>query len=239
MKRNHHHTTSEQGFTIVELMIASVVLATILLLVTVVIIGIGNLYYKGINQARVQDTTRTISDDVTGHLRLSGQSMATACRPAASPCPAGSIHAYCIDNVRYTYVLNVRLNDAPLGGGLHYTHVLWRDRNPTPGSCYIADVYPDGSSNPNKVDLTLDTPSAGGTELMSPNSELTSFCIGQFTAPTTCNPVNHTPYPVVVSVAYGDYDLLNRNGYNTVCNGGVGDRFCSTSRLRTTAVQRL
>ena len=54
----------QAGFTIVELMIATAILSTILLLVTTMMINIGNLYYKGVNQARVQDGVRTLADDV-------------------------------------------------------------------------------------------------------------------------------------------------------------------------------
>src|SRR5665213_2550121 len=72
---------NRKAFTIIELMIATSVLSIILLLVTTMMISIGNLYYKGINQARVQDDVRTISDDLSSHLQLSDQ----APQPAITP----------------------------------------------------------------------------------------------------------------------------------------------------------
>lgn len=224
-------TRDQKGFTIIELMIATSILSTILVIVTVVMIGIGNLYYKGIAQSRVQDDTRGVTDELSQQLQLNGQALSTATWPAKKEL------AYCVGNLRYTYVMNTQLGHvSPGGGAVVYKHVLWRDTNPTPGSC---SIDPGDIGNVTSVDLTQNTPSSGGTELISGNTRLTSFCVGKFTAPSTCNQATVSPYPVTVSTAYGDDDLLNLNGYNTTCRGGVGDQFCSTARLQTTAVQRL
>ncbi len=223
--RSRQQSLDQKGFTIIELMIASGVLATILLIVTVVMIGIGNLYYKGISQARVQDDTRTIIDEVTNNLRLSGGSLAT------DTWAANNEEGYCIGNVRYTYVLNVQIGKPPPAGGPVYKHVLWKDVNPTPGSCDIGSI-----------DLTQDTPSGGGTEMIAPYSRLTVFCIGASVSASNCpygSISNSSPFPLTVGVAYGEDDLLTLNGYDTQCKGHTGDRFCSTARLKTTAVQRL
>lgn len=224
MLRKH----GQKGFTIIELMIATSVLSTLLLLVTVVMTGIGNLYYKGIAQARVQDDTRGAIDEISQQLQLNGQSLATATWAAKGE------DAYCIGSVRYTYVLNAELDHTTPHGTITYKHVLWRDTNPTPGSCSINPLY---TSSP--VDLTLNTPSSGGTELIGANVRLTTFCIGSFTAPSTCNHATSSPFPLTVSTAYGADDLLNLNGYDTTCKGTIGEQFCSTARLKTTAVQRL
>lgn len=52
------------GFTIVELMIATVVFSVILILITTGIIQIGKAYYKGIIGSRTQETARKITDEV-------------------------------------------------------------------------------------------------------------------------------------------------------------------------------
>src|SRR5689334_11132650 len=120
----------QKGFTIIELMIATAILSTILLLVTVLMINIGNLYYKGINQARVQDNVRSISDEVAQHLQL-GDSFSQASGD-------NSEQAYCVGTVRYTYVIGVQIGKpAPGASAPAYQHVLWRDDNPSPGSCDI------------------------------------------------------------------------------------------------------
>lgn len=219
MKINCKHLSKKQGgFTIVELMIATSVLSVILLLVTSMMIGIGNLFTKGENQARVQDNVRSITDDLTYHLQMSTSIVSY---PNVYNFNAGSNHyiinVYCFDSTRYTYVLGYQIGASIPGSP---KHVLWRDN---PSSC-------DGSS---WADLTAAQPSANGTELIAPNSRLTDF---SFTG--------SNPYHVSVGVAYGDDDLLtnvtpNTPSPNAMCKGSVGDQFCSTSSLATTVAQRL
>lgn len=241
-------TNKQAGFTIIELMIATAVLSTILLLVTIVMISIGNLYYKGINQSRVQDDVRSIADDVSQNLQLSD---------GATTATNGTTHAYCIGANRYTFVYFQQISSTPAAG--QSRHVLWRDANPTPGSCSLAAPY--------TVNLNLATPSAGGTELIAPNSRLTSFCIsGSVTG--SCNP-DKSPYDIQVGVIYGDSDLICDSGYTTpadcavktgesahmasiiagagatkpvgeiLCKGGTDQQFCAKSLLETTVAQRL
>lgn len=223
-----HLTDRQRGFTIIELMIATAILSTMLIMVTALMINIGNLYYKGINQALVQNDARSITDDVAGNLKFNDQA------PIQLP-PSAATHytaAYCIGSTRYTYVLGVKIGETV--GGSTYQHVLWRDQIATPDDCF------------NKpANLTSATPSAdpNGTEMISPNSRLSVFCIGSFTAPSTCNP-STSPYDLAVGVAAGDTDLLTNptplaNNWDTICNGAkVGHQFCSTARLQTSVVQR-
>lgn len=237
---NRHRQTDQKGFTIVELLIATAILSTILLLVTVLMINIGNLYYKGINQARIQDNVRSLTDEISQRLQLGDSWL-----PAAGD---HNEHAYCIGPTRYTYVLYRQISATP--DATQSRHVLWRDDNPNPGSCLIT-----GSSN---VDLTSNTPSPPnlhGTELITPHSRLTDFTI------TGTSP---DPYQVTVGAAYGDNDLLcdsraaNDCAFNglsghmndiisggvvpsgsILCKGSIGNQFCATSKLDTSAVRRL
>jgi prepilin-type N-terminal cleavage/methylation domain-containing protein len=246
----------QKGFTIIELMIATAVLSTILLLVTVLMINIGNLYYKGINQARIQDNVRSVSDEVSQHLQL-GDSFA-----ASDPDKKGANgeQAYCVGAVRYTYIIGVQINQPAPGSPASappYHHVLWRDDNPAPGTCDIATAG-------NKVDLTATAPSSGlnGVELIAPNSRLSEFDIN-----------GNSPYSVAVSVAYGDDDLLcnpaaapsscatdqkmqhwsdyqvinpgdgqpgdSPPGAQLLCKGSIGQQFCATAKLNTSVIRRL
>lgn len=229
-KRNIMLKRNNRGFTIIELMIATAVLSTILLMITVVMMNIGKLYYKGINQSRTQNDVRSIIADVSDSLKLSDMT------PQADvPIPGNIAHALCVGTVRYSYVIGVHIGQvAPGGGTTTYQHVLWRDT-----------ITPSGTCSP--VDLTIATPTSGGAELVAPNSRLTAFSIS-----------SPSPYNVTVGVAYGDDDLLCSpsvvnscstpavmSSYNDftkgdlLCKGGIGDQFCSTALLSTTVVQRL
>jgi len=217
--------TDQRGFTIVELLIATTVLSVILLLATVMITSIGNLYYKGVNSARIQNDTRSITDELTRNLQLSDGLYYTA------PNDHG-VGAYCINNVRYTYIIGKQL-----GPDLttQSKHVLWRDVT-DPGTC-------------DPVDLANIPADADGTELIAPNSRLVKFSISTDTS---------VPYKVDIGLAYGDDDLLcspsstqptcdgshdmtaadYKNG-DLICKGGKGSSFCSTTTLSTLVVKRI
>ena len=152
----HIGSRYQQGFTIVELMIATAILSLILLLTTMVISNIGSLYFKGVNQSRIQDDVRFITDDVAQHLELTDQLLSTGSQNYGI-----TVNAYCIGNTRYSYVLNTQLGTS----AGHVAHVLWRDTN-TSGSC-------------TPLNLTQSTPptSMNGSELIAPNSRLTDFTI--------------------------------------------------------------
>lgn len=225
-------SSNHDGFTIVELLIATAVLSIILLISTVLISNIGNLYYKGVNEARTQDDTRAIVDEVTQHLELSQQAPTTS---APTTPGYGTVAAYCTDNTRYTYVTGPKIgNPYPLGSsGRPFLHILWRDKFPSGNACLPAD-------------LTSPTPSnhhggTDGVELIGPNSRLTSFCIAGLSATPAnpCTSAGGSPYTISVGVAFGDDDLLNLNGLASTCKGNVGDRFCATASLTTTAAQRV
>src|SRR3954468_10979744 len=111
---------SQKGFTIIELMIATSVVSVLLLLATVIIIGIGNLYYKGISQSRVQDNVRSIADEISQQLRFSDQLYAV-------DSPSGAIHAICIGKTRYTYTIGHQVGSDPNPPNFQSPHVLWRE----------------------------------------------------------------------------------------------------------------
>lgn len=233
----------QHGFTIVELMIATAVLSTILLLVTVLMVNIGRLYYKGINQARVQSNVRTVADEVAQQLRL-GDSVTES--PASGPgLGAHGERAICVGSKRYTYVIGVQIGTpAPGSTAPTYQHVLWRDNNPTPGSCSVI-----GASAVNLTSSTQPSPtSLNGAELVAPRSRLINFSVS-----------GASPYAVNVGMAYGDNDLLCSPSVsgscasnapamtalaqfttgNLLCKGGQGGQFCATAQLNTSVIRRL
>lgn len=207
--------TTQQGFTIIELMIATSVLAVILLLVTVMITSIGNLYYKGVTLSQTQDTTRSIADQLVQDIKLSdGAPSNTPTAGSSTAVPGFTLYAICIGTTRYSYALNTQIGT----GRGHIQHVMWRDSIGSGSRCSPVDLS----------DMTL----SGGAELIGPRSRLTSLTIGS-PAP------GGTLYTVRLSLAYGDGDLLNPAGYDTTCKGSAGDQFCATDRLATSVVQRV
>jgi len=218
----------QKGFTIIELLVATSVLSVILLLVTAMIISIGNLFYKGVNQAHIQESVRSITDQISQSLELTGNQVYYY-NVSGDP-----VHAYCVGNVRYTFVLGAQVgHPQPGSSNPTYQHILWQDTTTDP-TCV------------SHANLTLTTPSAGGRELGAPNSRLVSLQIN-----------GSGPYELEVFEAYGDDDLLCNSANagtcdgsapmtladytndNVICKGSAGDQFCATARLNTTAGRRL
>jgi len=241
--------SSESGFTIIELMIATAVLSTMILVVTVIIINIGTLYDKGINQSRTQDAVRDITDQIGQDLKFNpGGALID---PAPLNVAAGgtgnqapvtvTIHSICTGTIRYSYIVGYELgssvNATDFGNGgssLNYPTmpaILWRDNNSGgTGTCVPVNLL-----NPNAI--ATSAANNNGTELAPANTRLTLFQVS-----------GASPYTIDVSLAYGDYGLLTNYSPPTThpskvtsvtCDGDTGDQFCATAGLETVVVERI
>lgn len=106
-KRIHQ---SQKGFTIVELMMATVVFSMVLLTVTVGIIQISRVYYKGLNEIDVQNTTRTVMDTITQGIQFNGGVITDTPTPSI-----GALQAFCIGNQQFSYRLGYQLVEGTAG----------------------------------------------------------------------------------------------------------------------------
>lgn len=88
------------GFTIIELLIATVVFSVVLLIVTTGIVQFGRIYYKGVIQSRTQERARAIIEDIAQNAEFSGGNLQIA------------PNRYCVGNRAYTYLLNQRLTNS-------------------------------------------------------------------------------------------------------------------------------
>lgn len=101
---------NNRGFTLVELMIATLVFSVVLLMITIGIIQIGRVYYKGINEADVQNTARNVMDTVTQGIQFSGGVITDTPTPSV-----GALQAFCIGNQQFSYRLGYQLVDGTAG----------------------------------------------------------------------------------------------------------------------------
>lgn len=92
--------SSQKGFTIIELMIATVVFSLVLLVIMGAIIQFGRIYYKGVIQSRTQERVRAISEDIAKHIQF-GKTATTT--PSTPPVPLTG--SFCAGNQGYTYAL--------------------------------------------------------------------------------------------------------------------------------------
>ncbi|HYF97320.1 MAG TPA: prepilin-type N-terminal cleavage/methylation domain-containing protein [Patescibacteria group bacterium] len=109
--------SKQNGFTILELMIATTVFSVVLLVAGSGIIAIGRMYYKSITSSRVQEVARSAMDDVTRSLQFSSGIVAKEL--------SGSIKVRCFGEDRYTYVINEPLTGSAYG--------LKQDKTPAEG----------------------------------------------------------------------------------------------------------
>lgn len=200
----------QDGFTIIELMIATTVFSVILVMVTVVMMGISRLYYKGINQSRVQSNVRNISDEISEKLQL-GDTFAE--RLSADKLTG----VYCIGSTRYSYELNKQIGT----GAAQKRHVLWQENNYS-GPCEIDD-------------LSVQSPSEGSDdrELIAPGARLANFQI----IPTTTHYVLNLK--VVQGEDDLIEDFSPGDGMKTKCKGGKGQEYCAAASITTRVTKRL
>src|SRR3989344_6639968 len=122
----------KEGFTIVELLIATSVFAVLLLLCSVALIQISRVYYKGVTTTRTQEASRNIIDDISRGIQFSGGTVTDPLPDVSQP----GVSYFCVNNARYTYKLDTQVTDnSPQGGLQQGYHALAQD---TTNSCGVS-----------------------------------------------------------------------------------------------------
>lgn len=216
-----------QGFTIVELLIATAVFAVVLLVAQVSFVQIGHLFYKGVSITQTQDTADHIFQDVSGNFQ-------TAASVNYSP-PGSTYHYICIGNTRYTYNIN-REVDTTASQADHSPY----DPVTKAGGNFgiLKDVLHGGGgacATPCNDTSSASCP-AGSVKLTNPvellgnKMRVEQFDVSQI-APTS------NLYRISIVLAYGDDDTLtykDSGDFSTVtCQGDSNNNFCAVSRINT------
>jgi type II secretory pathway pseudopilin PulG len=207
------------GFTIIELLIATMVFSAVLMLITFGVIRFNQAYYKGIVETNTQNTARLVLENVGQAIQFSGESVTS---PIGS---SGSSKGFCVGDQRYSYILGWQLVDGSASATLHQTkHVLVQD---APGLC--------GGLNAQNVQGG----SVNGTEMLGPKMRLSKLSV---------TPVAGTQlYNIDVRVVYGDDDLLRSpsgaspaaTAQDAICKSQAGSQFCAVSELSTVVQKRI
>lgn len=207
----------QQGFTIVELMIATLVFSVILIVITVGVLHFTNAYYKGINSSTTQNTARNIIDTVSQAIEFGSADLGHA--PAVGP-----ITAYCVGGQQFDFVLGAEIALSP--SATQTKDALYQ--RPHSGSGCVNIPTP-----------TLRAGSAtGGKELLGQNMRLSKFSVTQLPSGL---------YTITVRVVYGDDALLISpsgtipaySAPDATCKSQTGSQFCAASELSTTVQSRI
>lgn len=244
-----YRRTNQRAFTILELMIASMVFSVILLLVTTGVVQIGRSYYKGILQSRTQETARNIMDEISRGIQFSGDGVAeTSLYSGGEPYQtAGGRYGICAGGTAYSYIMGRQLR----GTGDPAT----TDNRPRVLIAYRPNAgcstYPTGSEigpSPGGNPILSPVSAAGGPLQPNPWRELLGVGM-RLTALHIVDNGNNT-YTVTVGVASGESDLFvdainnitglpGTDGQIDSCASGAGNQFCAASRLTTTVQKRI
>lgn len=213
-------TNATAGFTIIELLVATLVFSMVLLLIAVGVLQFNHAYYSGVTQTNTQDTARAILEDVSQAIQFSGGMITSPIRSTGTG--YYTVSGFCIGNERYSYVLGWQLEGA-VNTTLHQTNYgLLKDNN---GDC----------SGKSAQDFSRPRSLAGNSiEMLRPHMRLTKLSVTPLSGSAGL-------YQVDVRVVYGDDALLSSpvTSANTVCMNGSGSQFCSVSELSTVVQMRV
>ena len=209
-----------QGFTIIELLIATTVFSVILLLVTTGFIQMGNAYYRGLLQSRTQQTARNIVDEISRGIQFSGENIGvTAPLIAGVTYPiVGANYGICINGVGYSYVLDKQLQSTPSGADQVSTALISYST-----SCTGFSVTAISSAS------------------LLPHKELLGFGMRLTDLDVELVAGELNTYKITVGVASGEFDLFNPDsrGVSGACKSQAGKQFCATSTLSTIVQKRV
>jgi Tfp pilus assembly protein PilV len=201
------------GFTIMELLISTIVFGLVLLVVTTAILQFTRVYYKGVTESNVQETARTIADAIAQGIQFNG---GTVTNTTASPTP-GNSYAFCIGNRQYSYQVGHQMTDG--------TPTATQKRHALVNTSVAGCTSSTPAQNMSSATVT-------GREMLAPSMRLARMEVTS---------LGTNLYRVSVKVVYGDDDLLtNPTASNASCrNIRAGTQFCAVSDITTTVVKRV
>lgn len=256
---------SQRGFTIVELMISTVIFSLILLGASAAIVQIGKKYSKGITYARTQEVARSTVDEIAQSLQFTSQSIRVPNYPevVAGSGPAAEYNIY---NLIYASQLGSNPTvtvDTPGSsvadtfyfcvGAKRYSyvlnkqvqssnsHALWVDE-PIAGCANATTMGPADMTQADPSNPSTPFPGNNGRELLDRNMRLTELSVA---------PKDNGLWMISLSIATGESDLLlytadvDGSGVPTgsgriSCEGSIlGSEFCATSEISVNVSKRI
>jgi prepilin-type N-terminal cleavage/methylation domain-containing protein len=215
MKHISHHyrlKVNNLGFTVIELMIATMIFAIILLVITTGVLHFSNDYYRGINSSTTQNVARNVTDTVTQTLQFSGGGIKG---PGGSP--SGY---YCVGNQRFQYKLGQKLP----GVG----QALYQVTDSTCGAAAPAGGRELLQNNMRLINFSI-VPVASNPTLFTVTVKLAYGDDDLLCAPSVGGSCN----------AGGALTGTQFTLPDVRCKLQAGSQFCATSTLMTTVQQRV
>ena len=138
------------GFTIVELMVATVVFSTVLVVITAGVMRFTSTYYGSLNRSKVQNTARNIVGGISQGIQFTGTTVATTVDTGAD--------YFCTGGKLYTFKTGVKYTGGTATAANPGLYVV-----PQPSGCAALDS--SGYNNPL------------GQQLLGPNMRIANLTI--------------------------------------------------------------
>lgn len=209
----------QEGFTVVELMIATLVFSVILTVITMGVLSFSNRYYKAVNASTTQNTTRTVIDTIGQAIQFGSAQVVPTDPSKTYFCAGGNVFMFDSTRPKYT--------GAPGQIGL-----------------YMAPM--DGTVLAGSSCHTQST--SGARQLLGENMRLTNLEV-VMTSPGVYNVSVAIAYGdndlLCVPSLHGCTAAANytnndfKNQPSTTCRQITGSQFCATSKATTTVSKRL
>lgn len=205
-------SSDEQGFTIVELMIATMVFSVILTILTAGVVSFTTRYYRGINASTTQTTARTIMDTIGQAIQFGTAQVETG----------GSGH-FCAGGYRFTFdTTGTKYDPASTATGLQMAKMgATCDASPASDSKQLLGK--------NMRLTTLSVTKVGSTDLYRVELGLAYGDDDLLCDGTTCDSSSNPS--TYWRASLGANDLR--------CRSSAGSQFCATSKLTTTVAKRI
>ncbi len=211
------------GFTIIELMIASVVFSLVLVLITYGVIRFNQAYYGGIVQSNTQNVARTIVDNISQAIQLNGGEVDAGLSN-------GSWGGLCVGSQFYQYQLGKQLKSSGSLGANQATQTL---------------VMESGVSN-----CSGQTPgsSVSGTELLGEHMRLANLQVTPVAGTSLYTVHVRVVYgdddlvcsQSVVGSCSNPNSMNGATAIDTECKSNTGaPEFCAVSDITTTVQKRV
>ncbi len=218
-----HKQLSQKGFTLVELLIATAVFSMVLIVFLTALMGVSQLFYKGVNLSNTQGAARNVIQTIADDIQFSKEA------------PDFHTDYFCIANYRYSFKLGVQVDS-----GLPNDYGLVREKVSV---CKAPDTVP-----PDNVPAAQLQPINFGTaeKLLDPGMQLNDMSIkplngavsakilivyygankGVFTSQIASNNDPSSP-------SYNAYQATDAQ-----CTGSPSSsQFCATAKYQTTILQ--
>jgi len=213
----------QQGFTIVELMIATLVFSMVLLVITFGVIYFTKSYYTGLNRSAVQNLARFTMKTVTESVQFTGSAIATSTDTGGN--------YFCAGNKEYIFNLGVQY-----GGGTPTAANPGLLQEPVASGCPAptASTYADTNAQQllgSKLRVVYFSLTNLGGQLY-----LIQLTLAYGDNDQLCAPVGAPGSCAAGAAALADNQL---DTSDVVCKSQAGSEYCAVSSLSATVERRL